>query len=145
LYLAVSCDPSVVIDETMSKTTIAAENFPVAGLSREFYRRRPDFGEVARVGHSPGLRVGSDYGFWSLVVPSVDPSKPTLRFILSPEMGSMLIVGLWLAGLAAWYPLVGVSLWRMRRRQGRGHCPRCGYDVKAGRDEPAAVTSPSTP
>ena len=130
LYLAVGSDPSIVVDETKTRSTSITHTFPVFSFAREFYTRRPDFGTVEPVAHPCRSHLVLRPGFWTILWPSPDPARPTLALTILPEMLGLLIVGIGILALAMWFPLVGLAEWRTRRRHTRGLCPRCGYQVE---------------
>ncbi|MEX2218099.1 MAG: hypothetical protein WD749_05005 [Phycisphaerales bacterium] len=137
LYLAVGGASEAMLDQSLSRTTGITYRFPVLSVKREYYVRRPDFGPSEPLAHAPGVTTRAFRGLFSVVFPGADANQPTLVLSASLEMVGMLLVGLWLVWLAAWYPLVGVALWRIARREARGLCPRCGYPVVMPDQPPA--------
>jgi hypothetical protein len=132
LYLGVVSDPEVVLDDRTSGLTIA-RTFPLVTVHREYYARRPDFGEPGATKHPAGIVIG----YWSdqltFVWPSHDADRSTLIVIMNLELIGLVIVGLWIAGWLTWYILIGSAKLRSLRRHARGLCPQCGYPVVIGK------------
>jgi hypothetical protein len=133
VYLAAGADPAAMLDEPRSRHTLISEGFPVMSFNREYFQRRPDFGVVEPVPHPPGIRLLGLDSFWYLVIPSADPSRPTIRLGVSPDTLGMIVLGICGLTMAAWYPLVGFQRHQIRKRRARGECPSCGYELVARR------------
>jgi hypothetical protein len=130
LYLAVVGDPEALLgDETSS--TIVSRELPIAILSRNFYIRRPDFGESGPMAGPAGLWVGHQYGYLNVGWGSGDAARPTLIFALNLGALGTAVILLWAIGLVAWCLLGGMTVRRARQRRAKGECPRCGYPVAA--------------
>ncbi|HEY7116251.1 MAG TPA: hypothetical protein VH475_06685 [Tepidisphaeraceae bacterium] len=136
------------------------------GLSFSFDRSRIDSPKDPAVSDSEPTRMRRMVGAWMIISESADLSRPTsvpiysrLGFAYSeyrrdwgrgPGYGWSCVVPFWFAALVTGtWPVSSLFLTvrrrlRARRRHLVGHCPTCGYDLRATPDRcPECGTAPA--